>query len=137
MISNLIELLDKELDEALLDQIIWCLSNIAGDCVSHRDIVINLGTSEKIAKLALAGTETPEVLGNMAWTLSNLARGKPAPPPETLDVIEKAFYALIDCNNSECVKHACWGFSYSTDEDLGRIQAFLNSGKLSTIIFLA
>ena len=90
------DLLDKELDEALIDQIIWCLSNVAGDCVPHRDIVINLGATDKIVKLTLAGTEAPEVLGNMAWTLSNLARGKPAPPPEILDVIEQTFYTLID-----------------------------------------
>ena len=89
-------MLDKELDEALIDQIIWCLSNVAGDSVPHRDIVINLGAAEKIAKITLAGVEQPEVLGNMAWTLSNLARGKPAPPPETLNVIEKTFYNLID-----------------------------------------
>ena len=50
-------MLDKELDEALIDQIIWCLSNVAGDSVPHRDIVINLGAAEKIANIALAGVE--------------------------------------------------------------------------------
>lgn len=73
----------------------------------------------------------------MAWALSNLARGKPSPPAETLDVIEKAFYFLIDSEHDESAKHACWGFSYTTDEDLARITAFLSSGKLATIVTLA
>lgn len=89
-------------DDELANLCVWCLGNIAGDSIECRNAVHNKGSFEKIEK-RINSTLCKE---NSLWLISNLCKGKPAPPAEflkkacelVLNPIEKdpkiQFYAL-------------------------------------------
>ncbi|MES1909042.1 MAG: hypothetical protein MHM6MM_001854 [Cercozoa sp. M6MM] len=68
-------------NEALLEQIIWALGNIAGDCAEMRDIVFsNKEVVDGVTYvLAHADSFLFNTVRTAAWCASNLTRAKPLP----------------------------------------------------------
>lgn len=63
------------------EHVIWTLGNIAGDSVTHRDLLLSKGTHVVLCRL-VASLQFPlyaKVYRVACWTLSNLIRGKPVP----------------------------------------------------------
>ena len=79
VIEILFEILET-CDDELASLCIWCLGNIAGDCVECRDSIYNKGKFDTILKY----TQVSTCKENAAWLLTNLCKGKPSPPAEYL-----------------------------------------------------
>ncbi|MES1909917.1 MAG: hypothetical protein MHM6MM_002600 [Cercozoa sp. M6MM] len=82
--SGALEALSKLMNvpnEALLEQIIWALGNIAGDCAEMRDIVFsNKEVVDGVTYvLAHADSFLFNTVRTAAWCASNLTRAKPLP----------------------------------------------------------
>jgi importin subunit alpha-6/7 len=71
---------------------------------------------------------------NIAWAVSNLCRGKPAPD---LDIVRVSFPFLLKRllgDDVEAKADACWALSYISDGDNSRIEAILEAGFLQPIV---
>lgn len=99
------------------DQCIWCLGNVAGDCVKNRDLLFNTPGALQALMLNIQHPETPTLLQNATWTLSNFCRGKPAPPQATVAAMLPALAFLLRQGDKSVLSDAAWGISYLTDNE--------------------
>jgi len=64
----------------LVDQAVWALGNIAGDCYELRDHLLSRGVMGVMVELAESAPL--QVVKTAVWVISNLIRGTPPPPDE-------------------------------------------------------
>ena len=126
----------KNETSALLENAVWTLSNIAGDCVEYRDRVTPGLLPVLVPLLAEQGRVHPELAGVCSHALSPLLR---LSPPPAMDVIQKATPVLIemlDSDVSEVVVNALWALSSIVNYD-AYIQHVIDLGVLPRAIELA
>jgi hypothetical protein len=117
----------KDDDSSTLDQIIWLLSNIAGEAVHYRDLVIAAGVGESVIKrIESRPSMEAQYLTNLCWLLSNLCRGKPAPPDGLATAFFRVLPRLASVGNPSVISNTCWIISYLTDANSTHIQDLLN-----------
>ena len=102
-------------DANVRDQCVWCLGNIAGDRSDFRDALLATPGAVQALMLNLQHPENPVLLRNATWTLSNLCRGKPAPPAAMLSSLVPALVYLVGQADKDVVADAAWGLSYITE----------------------
>lgn len=121
---------DTAVTDDVKEQAVWAVGNIAGDSTRFRDQILGADILQPLlalisnpAKLKLS------LLRNLAWSISNLTRGKPSPP---VAVIEPAVRPLIDLlktsKDNEVLTDVCWSLSYISDGTNDRIQLILEDG---------
>jgi hypothetical protein len=85
---------------------------------------------------------TASLAQNVAWTVSNLCRGKPVPDLEIVKVFIRPLVNILDIANedssvseaSDIRTDTAWALSYLSDGDADRIQAVETSGALATLM---
>jgi importin subunit alpha-6/7 len=102
-------------DATVRDQCIWCVGNIGGDCVRFRDALYATPGALQALMLNLQNPETPALLANATWALSNFCRGKPSPPLAQAQPLLPALAWLVTQEATSVVSDALWGLSYLTD----------------------
>merc|ERR1719171_828815 len=73
---------------------------------------------------------------NATWALSNLCRGKPAPPLEWIAAAFGTLASLIYNADVEVLTDACWALSYLSDGPNERIAAVIQAGVCRRIVEL-
>merc|ERR1712000_402033 len=68
------------------------------------------------------------MLRNGTWTLSNMVRGKPAPPFELVRSAVPALAHLAHSTDEEVLTDACWALSYLSDGSSERLNAVAEAG---------
>ena len=123
-----IKLLSSE-NSNICEQAVWALGNIAGDGAELRDYVINCGIIDPI--LALIGQETPITsLRNIAWTLTNLCRGKnPPSSTKTIQRILPALTFMFKSDDKDVLSNLSWALFYMIDGHIENIDAIIKIGK--------
>lgn len=135
---HLIELLKVGTPE-IQDQALWTIGNIAGDCETTRDILINNGATDPIISLVQRELCSPNeglaYLKNQAWVLSNINRGRNPPPP--LDHMEKCLGVLIEMVNiddPEINADVYWAIGYICDAGVAAVDMVLKTGIVEIIV---
>jgi hypothetical protein len=136
LIASFVRLLGSA-DQNVCEQAVWALGNIAGDSPVYRDLLLERGVLTEL-------TQIPERFGhsgmpltlrrNMTWSISNLCRGKPAPPLSAVASVIPYLTAMIHYADSEVVADALWSLSYISDGTNDRISAVLSHSALPAII---
>jgi hypothetical protein len=116
----------------ICEQAIWALGNIAGDGSELRDYVISCGIIDPI--LSLIGQETPITsLRNIAWTLTNLCRGKnPASSTKTVQQILPALKFIFMSDDTDVLSNSSWALYYMIDGHNENIDAIIKIGKIKS-----
>jgi len=115
-------LLSDNLD--LVEQTIWCLGNIAGDCTRFRDFVLKHSVLKELVRHAET-CDKLSLLRNCTWTISNLTRGKPQPPFETVRPAIPTLLKLLYSMDHQVLSDALWALSYLSDGSNPQIEAVL------------
>jgi hypothetical protein len=136
-VSPLIGLLGAPTYE-LREQAVWALGNIAGDGQRCRDCVLSCGIVPPLVGLIHHAASTAGVpitlLRNATWTMSNLFRGKPAPPLQMVVPALPTVAALAQhATDKDVLVDVLWALSYATDGD-DRIQSVIDSGVFPRVI---
>ncbi|OQS53926.1 IMPA1 [Ecytonucleospora hepatopenaei] len=118
-------------DDEMVDQAIWCLGNIAGDCERFRDILTGLGAVETVCeklKIYEFKNDKKAIFNNLLWFAGNLLRGKiPPPSKETMAVFLNIYEAYCNIEDEEATNAIFWGISYICDNDNDLMIAFTQS----------
>eukprot|EP01061_Rhynchopus_euleeides_P005497 TRINITY_DN14738_c0_g1_i1.p1 TRINITY_DN14738_c0_g1~~TRINITY_DN14738_c0_g1_i1.p1 ORF type:complete len:331 (+),score=60.92 TRINITY_DN14738_c0_g1_i1:3-995(+) len=114
-------------------QCAWALSNIAGDSVSLRDVVLAAGALEPLLA-SLRGDPSVSLQQIGASMLSNLVRGKPIVSHRIVRDAVPILAALASSNDSETVSEALWGLAYASDGPNNYIQSLLDTGVLPRLV---
>lgn len=118
------------------EQAVWALGNIAGDSPTFRDYVIQsngvnglLSVFRNDAKISM--------IRNATWSLSNLCRGKPQPPFESIRNVLPTLAKLVMMDDVEVITDACWALSYISDDNgpsNNKIQAVIDHGVVNRLV---
>ncbi|KAL6122412.1 hypothetical protein NUSPORA_00542 [Nucleospora cyclopteri] len=127
-IPPLVEMLGESSD-SVVDQAVWCLGNIAGDCESFRDQIIGLNALQiTVEKIKIYSKKSIKIFRNLMWLLSNFNRGRtPAPRFEEMLISFKVFEEFCMFDDPEVVASCFWGISYIVDVDNGLTNQILQS----------
>lgn len=135
-VPEFVKLMNAQNNE-VREQSVWALGNIAGDSPRCRDVVLKAGALEPLLD-CLRKTQRLTMLRNATWFLSNLCRGKPAPPIEMLAPAIGVLARLIFSTDDEVLTDACWALSYLSDSDKEqkRVQALVEAGVCRRVVDL-
>lgn len=116
------------------EQAVWALGNIAGDSFQCRDQLLFNNVLPKLLPLTLEANIKPSLKRNAVWTISNLCRGKPAPPFNVVSMAIPYLAELIKSSDTQVVTDACWALSYLSDGDNAKIQAVIDAGVCERVV---
>ncbi len=118
------------------EQSCWCLGNVAGDGPILRDIVLRTPACLANLILNITHSSSRSMRRNATWALSNFCRGKPQPDIELVKDALPILKWLINLDDDEVLRDACWAFSYISDGDDDRIQAVIAHGPVPDLVRL-
>lgn len=94
----------------------WCLGNIAGDKPEYRDMILKIDGGLEGLLLNMTNPSCVAMQRNVAWTLSNLCRGKPATDLNLIKPALQVFAHLLKtCDDEETIVDIAWACSYISD----------------------
>ncbi|KAK1380340.1 Importin subunit alpha [Heracleum sosnowskyi] len=121
-----VKLLDSPNDD-VREQAVWALANVAGDSPRCRDLVLANGALPLLLD-QLNGLAKLSMLRIATWALLNLCRGSPQPPLYETRPALPILQRLLDFDDEEVLKDACWALSYLSDGTIDDIQAVIKAG---------
>eukprot|EP01041_Mallomonas_annulata_P005816 gene5816-11736_t len=97
------------------EQALWALGNISGDSTESRLLLLNLGILEPLLwQLGIGQSVTLKVdspslttMRHVAWTCSNLTRGKPDLSEDNVRLLIFALMDLLQSPDDELIKDVC------------------------------
>jgi len=115
-VRSFVQLLYSSADD-IREQASWALGNMAGDSTTVRDQVLAAGAAAAMAHLCASFAEQTRMstIRNCMWTVSNMVRGKPLPPLETIRCLIPALAQQVNSTDLDSVSDACWALSYISD----------------------
>ncbi|KAL0692430.1 hypothetical protein Bca4012_059610 [Brassica carinata] len=122
-------------DDAVREQVVWALGNVAGDSTQCRDYVLECGAMMPLLA-QLNDRSTLSMIGNVTWTLSNFCRGKPKPAFEQVSPALPALERLVHANDDEVLADACCSLSLMSDGGEEQIQSVIEAGVVPRLVEL-
>lgn len=131
----LVPLLDSP-DDDVREQSTWALGNLSGDCIAFRDRALYLGMVPALLRNFRPQQQRATLTQTMAWCMSNLCRGKPAPRFHVVEPLLGALSWLIQKDDEEALADTCWALSYITEGGDECAQAVVDTGAAMRLVRL-
>lgn len=103
----------------LIDQVFWCLGNIAGESPKYRDIIVNNGGLHQLcqnldSEISYEKRDIKKIR-NQAWVIGNFIRPKPTPPVSLTHICFPVFKRIFTgIGDTEVLSDAMFCLSYIT-----------------------
>ena len=120
--------------DRLFEQALWGLGNIAGDSPECRDAVLGSGMLDACLLRLMGKVVSLHSLRNGTWAISNLCRGKPAPPLPQVSPALPYLAKAITTSDVEVLSCGLWSLSYMGDGDPSRVQAVIDAGVVPRVV---
>ena len=93
VVQHFIQLLRTSSNIFVLDNVVWCLGNIAGDSDTIRNWMIDEGSVEAFVSLYLRGRGVMPMskLKDLVWACGNFVKGTNLPPFEKVQLLMEMF----------------------------------------------
>eukprot|EP01016_Furgasonia_blochmanni_P009265 TRINITY_DN13835_c0_g1_i4.p1 TRINITY_DN13835_c0_g1~~TRINITY_DN13835_c0_g1_i4.p1 ORF type:complete len:531 (-),score=92.78 TRINITY_DN13835_c0_g1_i4:61-1593(-) len=124
MLNTFVSLLNHQ-NTAMLEQVIWGLSNLTGDVHDIRMKVLECGIVPQLIRI-LKNEKTPNLLRVCSWMISNLVRGKPYPPYEKVAELIPFVVSMLGSDDDDTVSEATWALSFLADGPDSQIEEILS-----------
>ncbi|KAJ3438729.1 importin alpha [Anaeramoeba flamelloides] len=134
IIPKFVSLLNST-NEEVLEQCIWGLGNIAGDCIEFRDKILQESdVIDKIINIFSLEICNLNIAKNAIWSLSNLIRCRPRPELSLIKNVIPIFANYIGSGIPQLVQDSCWGLSYISDGTSENINAVLKYNVVERLV---
>ena len=101
--------------ENVLEQVIWCYGNIAGENLALRDTVIADDVVGIMASALDRAAGDSTAMRNISWCLANFMKGERPPPEQILaPCVPSLIRALQRTQNNVVITDIMWGLSFFT-----------------------
>ncbi|KAJ6249142.1 importin alpha [Anaeramoeba flamelloides] len=122
-------------DANIVEQAVWTLGNVVGDCKEFRDLVLNQPNCFKtIIGLFSIKHINMDIIKNIIWILSTMCSYKPRLEySQTLELIP-IFSRLINHQNNGIIVDCLYGLQYISDGDSKNIKHILQQGCVPKLI---
>lgn len=121
----------NEKDLEMIDQTVWALGNISGDCEKYRDAVLDTGALDVVLNLIVRFYPLNDhvvLLRNLVWLLSNLNRGtNPSVPLANMEKTFSVIVQIIGSHDKNVISDAFWCLSYLADSTSTLVDQILKS----------
>lgn len=117
--------------DSVRDIAIWAISNIAGDSVHGRDLVLSHNAVPALQTLVQSKQDSPyffAAIRDITWMLTNLCRGQPSPDIESIKLVLTLLGRFLPSYDIETNLNVCRTLSYISEGPDHYIQAVLDSG---------
>jgi importin subunit alpha-1 len=120
----------------LVEQAVWGIGNIAGDCITFRDLLVaNNAMAAFVALYNKVKMHNAKVKEQIIWAASNLCRLKP--PPQINKVYQGiGMFAevLKETNKTNVITDCCWGLSQACRAETAKL--YYEAGIIKRVIEL-
>jgi len=120
-VETCLELLVTSKSDDLRHQLVWAMSNIAGESSNHRDTVLKCGGMERLLPLIprwMDNPQTIECLRTGTWTLINLTRGHPLPDYSVVSTALPTIALILSrTSDTQVLENVCWTLEHLTEDD--------------------
>jgi len=89
----------KSKNQAIAEQAIWAIGNIAGDCAAYRDMILKCGGLDPLVNI-LSTSSSFNTIKHGSWALSNLCRGRPIPKFELVSNSIPVFAQILNIHTN-------------------------------------
>lgn len=135
-LPKFLDLLDENCIDEIKNDIVWTLSNIAGDSVECRDQLVEAGVLDRIINL-LKPEQCQSVEKNCIWFLSNVFRHHKHPlSVETVKPCLPILARYLKHSNSEILCNACWSLKYLASGATKQVSALIDAGICPQLVAL-
>lgn len=122
LIPLLVEILQEpehRCPQTLMEQVIWAIGNIAGDCPTYRDALLKENVLDALKSAFVRGQTYLDKNGfvkdgfyhNISWCVSNFARGQTYVSDEIADEILVMTAEFLNYNDELVQSEALWAVS--------------------------
>eukprot|EP00403_Amphidinium_massartii_P027028 CAMPEP_0178387710 /NCGR_PEP_ID=MMETSP0689_2-20121128/9213_1 /TAXON_ID=160604 /ORGANISM="Amphidinium massartii, Strain CS-259" /LENGTH=583 /DNA_ID=CAMNT_0020008081 /DNA_START=66 /DNA_END=1817 /DNA_ORIENTATION=+ len=140
-VDGFIRILRSENQDVAL-QAVWALGNIAGDSAALRDRVVAAGGMQEI--ISIFCPDEPYVAGalpwdcqlpqNVAWTLSNMVRGRPQIALEAIQPLLPLLPKLLRLTREDDLIDICWACAHISDGPNERAHVIVELGCVPMLV---
>ena len=129
---------NPQVSAEVLEQVIWCYGNIAGESLELRDTVLADGVVGPIAAALDNAPADSSMIRNLSWCLSNFMKGKRRAPFEQIAPgVPALVRALQRTEQADVINDIIWGLSFFTQEaDEPSLRCLIDVGGVPKIIQL-
>lgn len=96
-------------------QVIWVLSNLSGDSLENRDVILDTDIGYYIIQGLKSKTVPNHHASTLVWCLSNLLRGNPPPKLGFINGFISLCEIFMNTDREDVFIELLWGISYVTD----------------------
>ncbi|GBG25682.1 Importin subunit alpha [Hondaea fermentalgiana] len=111
-VPAVVRILLNDPSERVFEQAIWCISNICGDSLIHRDLVYSSFPMQAFLT-TLSSASTRSGLRVSVWFLANFLRFKPYPfSTHDFSPVLEALGDLVESRDTDVFTDTCWALNY-------------------------
>ena len=118
------------------DQSVWALGNVAGDQPPFRKYVLGLDLMPSLLDLATTDFEQVKTMRSLAWTLTNLTRGKPPPQLQAVSPALPVLVRLLSHKDEEVLVDTLKALSFISNGEDDRIEKVIEAGVCPRLVEL-
>lgn len=118
----------------MIEQSAWAIGNIAGESHTSRNKCLRDGAMEGLIE-AVSRCSAVSTLRNITWSISNLCRGSPAPPIESVSPAIPVLARILNGTSDESTNaDGCWALSNIAEGSDEAIDMILMTGIASHLV---
>ena len=124
-------------NECVVEQSLWLVGNITGDCAEARDELLRIGLIDQLIGIIQVNEIRLNALKMVCWIISNLFKPKPYPKIERIQEIMMYLNNILYVDNEEVLSDTLWAICYACEnskDEVNLIKQFVSLKRISYML---